>query len=309
MPRQTLPGQLSAIIADYLASLAAEAGLARNSIVAYKQDLLKSAKFLAEKGCLDWKNLTTELIVDLLADSRKKGHSPSSQVRLISTLRGFLKWMRAEHGISGRDPLRTIGKIQLWKKLPQVLTPENAMAILGAPDPDTWIGIRDRALLALLYGGGLRVSEAIDLAIGDINLNISSADRPGIMRVSGKGNKERLVPLGGVAAQRVEAWIEMRAKKFIQPPTQLLLSKSGRPLDRHFAYRAVKKYASQVAITQNMHPHILRHSCATHLLLGGGDLRSVQEFLGHADLRTTEHYTHVEVEELQSMHKMHHPRA
>jgi site-specific recombinase XerD len=117
------------------------------------------------------------------------------------------------------------------------------------------------------------------------------------------------VPLGGIAAQRVSAWIAVRDKKYLAPESNLLLSKNARALDRHFAYRAVKKYAIQIGLEQNMHPHILRHSCATHLLLGGGDLRSVQEFLGHADLRTTEHYTHVAVEELQSLHKMHHPRS
>jgi integrase/recombinase XerD len=309
MPRQTLPASLSEIIADYLAGLAAEAGLARNSIAAYKRDLTRCGLFLAEKGCSDWKGITTELIVDLIAASRLDGLAPASQVRLISTLRGFLKWHRAEHGFSGRDPLRTIGKIHLWKKLPQVLSPEEAMSLLNAPQADNWIGLRDRALLALLYGGGLRVSEAIDLKVGDINLNLASDNRPGIMRVSGKGSKERLVPLGGIAAQRVNEWIEERGKKFVAPENNLLLSKNARALDRHFAYRAVKKYATQIDLVQDIHPHILRHSCATHLLLGGGDLRSVQEFLGHADLRTTEHYTHVEVGELQSLHKMHHPRA
>ncbi|MFT7517502.1 MAG: integrase/recombinase XerD [Myxococcota bacterium] len=309
MPRQTLPAQLSAIIAEYLASLAAEAGLARNSIIAYKQDLLKCGHFFAEKGCLELKNISAELIVDLLADSRQQGLAPASQIRIISTLRGLLRWYRAEHGFSGRDPLRTIGKINLWKKLPQVLSPEESMALLRSPGTDTWIGVRDRALLALLYGGGLRVSEAIDLKIGDLSLNLESDNRPGIMRVCGKGNKERLVPLGGIAGQRVTEWIEVRNKKFMHPQPTLLLSKSGRPLDRHFAYRAVKKYAALTGLKQNMHPHILRHSCATHLLLGGGDLRSVQEFLGHADLRTTEHYTHVEVEDLKIMHQLHHPRA
>ena len=309
MPRQTLPASLSEIIADYLAGLAAEVGLARNSIAAYKRDLSRCGLFLAEKGCSDWKDITTELIVDLIAANRLDGLAAASQVRLISTLRGFLKWHRAEHGFSGRDPLRTIGKIHLWKKLPQVLNPEEAMSLLNAPQTEHWIGLRDRALLALLYGGGLRVSEAIDLKVGDINLNLTSDDRPGIMRVSGKGRKERLVPIGGIAAQRVHEWIEERAKKFVTPEPNLLLSKSARALDRHFAYRAVKKYATQVDLTQDIHPHILRHSCATHLLLGGGDLRSVQEFLGHADLRTTEHYTHVEVGELQSLHRMHHPRA
>ncbi len=296
-------------MADYLAGLAAEAGLAHTSIQAYKRDLMRCGRFLAEKGCSDWKNITTDLIVELLTDSRLNGLAPASQVRLISTLRGFLKWQRAEHGFSGRDPLRTIGKIHLWKRLPQVLSPDEAMALLTAPDADSWIGARDRALLALLYGGGLRVSEAINLKVGDINLNLATDGRPGIMRVCGKGSKERLVPLGGIAAQRVSAWIAVRDKKYLAPESNLLLSKNARALDRHFAYRAVKKYAIQIGLEQNMHPHILRHSCATHLLLGGGDLRSVQEFLGHADLRTTEHYTHVAVEELQSLHKMHHPRS
>ncbi len=297
------------IIADYLASLAAESGLARNTIAAYKRDLTKSCLFFASKGGLSPEKFSTEMIVDFLADSRTQGLAPASQVRLISTLRGFLNWYRAENGISSRDPLRTIGKIHLWKRLPMVLNPEDSMALLDAPSTTTWIGLRDRALLALLYGGGLRVSEAVILQLGDINLNLGNDNRPGIMRVCGKGNKERLVPLGGIAAVRVAEWIKARRIRFMHPASELLLSKTGRPLDRHFVYRTVKKYAAAINLERDIHPHILRHSCATHLLLGGGDLRSVQEFLGHADLRTTEHYTHVEVEELQSLHKMHHPRA
>ncbi|MDP6964089.1 MAG: tyrosine-type recombinase/integrase [Planctomycetota bacterium] len=309
MPRQTLESQLSALIADYLASQAAEAGLARSTITAYRQDLARCATFLASSGVGDWSEIGPNTVVDLLASCSKDQLAPASQVRLLSSLRGFLKWHRAEFSVIGRDPLRTIGKIHLWKNLPQILSPDDSMALLDAPNPDSWLGVRDRALLSLLYGGGLRVSEAINLKKGDVNLTLATADRPGVMRVTGKGNKERLVPLGGIAAQRVEEWMELRSNKFISPQPNLLLSKSGRSLDRHYAYRSVRKYALKANISQDVHPHILRHSCATHLLLGGGDLRSVQEFLGHADLRTTEHYTHVEVDELQNMHKLHHPRA
>jgi integrase/recombinase XerD len=301
---------MQARINEYVGSLAAEAGLAPLTIEAYRHDLGRAAAFLSTRNILCWEDLSPDDIADFLAVSRTDGLAPASQVRLLSSLRGLFRWLRAEEGLEGRDPTRTAGKVHLWNRLPDVLTPEDARALLDAPSPKTWIGQRDRALMALLYGGGLRVSEAVSLKLDGLSLRAFIGDEaPGILHVLGKGNKERLVPFGGIARSRLEHWLEEGRTTRAKGRRHVLLSKSGKSLDRHRAFRIVRQHALKVGLDGRTHPHILRHSCATHLLLGGGDLRSVQEFLGHADLRTTELYTHLEVDQLQSYHKLHHPRG
>ncbi|MCP4093181.1 MAG: tyrosine-type recombinase/integrase [Planctomycetes bacterium] len=301
---------MQARLNEYVGSLAAEAGLAPLTIEAYRRDLSRAAAFLGERKVLRWQDLSADDIADLLAVSRTDGLAPASQVRLLSSLRGLFRWLRAEEGLEGRDPTRVTGKIHLWNRLPEVLSPEDARLLLDAPSPDTWIGQRDRALLALLYGGGLRVSEAVGLKLDGLSLRAFVGDEaPGVLHVLGKGNKERLVPFGGIARLRLEHWLEEGRATRPKLGRHVLLSKSGKALDRHRAFRIVRQHALKIGLDAYTHPHILRHSCATHLLIGGGDLRSVQEFLGHADLRTTERYTHLEVEQLQSYHKLHHPRG
>ncbi|MHC4380424.1 MAG: tyrosine-type recombinase/integrase [Planctomycetota bacterium] len=297
-------------IAEYLGSLAAESGLAAHTLAAYRRDLDRAATFLTSRKLLDWKDLEPPQLAELMAFARQEGLAPTSQQRLLSSLRGFFRWLRAEEGLEGKDPTRLSGKIHLWQRLPEILTPEEARRLLDAPDPDTWIGLRDRALLALLYGGGLRVSEAMGIGMGDLHLHPQGDQGlPGMIQVRGKGDKERLVPFGGLARERLDDWLRDGRSTLPGNDPQVLLSKNGRPLDRHRAFRIVRQFALVSGLQPDHHPHILRHSCATHLLMGGGDLRSVQEFLGHADLRTTERYTHLEVDELQAFHRLHHPRG
>ena len=304
------PSPMDDRVAEYLGSLAAEAGLAVHTMAAYRRDLRRASSFFETRKLLDWKKLEPNHLAELMASARADGLAPASQVRLLSSLRGFFRWLRAEEGLEGRDPTRVSGKIHLWQRLPEILTPEEARTLLDQPSANTWIGQRDRALLALLYGGGLRVSEAIGVCLGDLHLSMAKDDgTPGMLQVRGKGNKERLVPYGGVARERLDVWLEDGRKTREGDSNNVLLSKSGKPLDRHRAFRIVRDHAVACGLSAHMHPHILRHSCATHLLIGGGDLRSVQEFLGHADLRTTERYTHLEVEQLQAYHKLHHPRG
>lgn len=307
---QTLPSSWRLPLRSYLAALLAEAGLAAHSREAYRRDLERAARFFQSHQRDSWKTVQAEDLTALLAATRQEGLAPTSQIRLLSSLRGIFRWLRAEGELPGPDPTRFATKVHLWKRLPDVLSPADALRLLDAPPTDTWIGLRDRALLALLYGGGLRVSESITLRLSDLRLRSPGAgDEPGLLQVLGKGDKERLVPIGGQARVRVEQWLlEGRPGRMPQGET-VLLSKSGRALDRHRAFRVVRQHAEAAGIDRELHPHTLRHSCATHLLLGGGDLRSVQEFLGHADLRTTERYTHVEVEQLQALHRLHHPRG
>ncbi len=279
-------------------------------MAAYRRDLARAGALLAAAGLRRWEDLTPDRLARMLAELRAAGQAPASVQRLLSTLRGLFRWMRGEGLLSGRDPTRGGARLRLWDRLPDVLSPEDALALANAPAGDDWKALRDRALLALLYGGGLRVSEACGLRLGDLSLRAHAGDQAaGVMRVVGKGAKERLVPCGGVARARIEDWLAEGRPRLPPGSDRVLLSRSGAPLDRHRAFRIVQDAARRVGLRQPVHPHTLRHSCATHLLLGGGDLRAVQEFLGHADLRTTERYTHVEAEALQALHKLHHPRG
>jgi len=307
---QTLPPAWQEPLRSYLASLLAESGLAAHTREAYRRDLQRAAHGFHAAGRRNWQEVAPEDLTSLLARTRQEGLAPTSQIRLLSSLRGLYRWLRAEGKLPEADPTRFAGKVHLWQRLPDVLSPEDSLALLEAPSTDSWIGLRDRALLALLYGGGLRVSEGVGLRLEDLRLRPPGAkEEAGLLQVLGKGDKERLVPFGGQARERVEQWLaEGRPSR--QPVVQtVILSRSGRALDRHRAFRIVRQHALAVGLSPDLHPHTLRHSCATHLLLGGGDLRSVQEFLGHADLRTTERYTHVEVEQLQALHRLHHPRG
>ena len=292
----------------YLATLATEAGLSPHTCAAYRRDLEEAAGWFAGRGIGRWDQLEPEIVADWFAETGARGLASSSRTRALSSLRGLFRHLRAEGLFEGRDPTRIGSLPRLWQRLPEILTPDQALALMEVPPAEGWKGQRDRALLALLYGGGLRVSEAVGLRLEDLSLRLGETTSPGILRVRGKGDKERLVPYGGGARERLEAWLEGCRSDVARGSQRVLVSRSGKPLDRHRAWRLVRDWATQAGLPA-LHPHVLRHSCATHLLLGGGDLRSVQEFLGHADLRTTERYTHVEVEELQALHRVHHPRG
>ncbi len=311
---QPVPAAFAPEIRAWIASVAGEAGRSPHTAAAYRRDLEKAARLLHAAGRAAWQEVTAEDLAGVLAAARRQGAAPASQARLLASLRGFYRFLQAEGRGPEQDPTRFAGRVRLWRRLPEVLSPEEARALLDAPPAEDWKGQRDRALLALLYGGGLRVSEACGLHLGDLSLRAGARpEEPGLIRILGKGGRERLVPFGGLARERVETWLRegrpTRTARTAERPPWVLLSRSGRALDRHRAWSLVREHARRAGIRRPLHPHILRHSCATHLLAGGGDLRSVQEFLGHADLRTTERYTHVEVDELRALHRLHHPRA
>ncbi len=292
-----------------MAALAAEAGLAANTLEAYRRDLEAAGTYFTRIGIAQWADVSADDMAQLLADRRAEGLAPTSLVRLIASLRGLYRFLRSENRLPGRDPTLFEGKVHLWKRLPDVLSPEDCLALLDAPPESGWKGLRDRALLALLYGGGLRVSELCSLKLGDLSLELAADGSPAILRVVGKGDKERLVPFGGVGVERLQTWLDEGRPQLNAQGSWVLLSKSGKQLGRARIFQLIREYALVAGIRAGIHPHTLRHSCATHLLSGGGDLRSVQEFLGHSDLRTTERYTHVEVDQLQAFHKLHHPRG
>jgi integrase/recombinase XerD len=306
---QDVNSQLQADVEDFLASLSAETGLSPNTVAAYGRDLAKVLQGLSVLGVDAWSDIGASEISELMALSRSEGAAPATQMRALSAIRSFFHFLRTEKKLEGQDPTRFRGKIRPWRQLPSVLSVQDSLKLMDTPNPDSWKGLRDRAMLALLYGGGLRVTESCDIKLEDLSLQVAQNSEPGLLRVFGKGGKERLVPFGGQARLRLEEWLEDGRPKLQAKGHWVLLSRSGKALDRHRIFRLVSEYSKLAGIKHPVHPHSLRHSCATHLLAGGGDLRSVQEFLGHADLRTTERYTHVEVDELQALHRLHHPRG
>lgn len=294
----------------YLATLASEAALSPNTIAAYRRDLTKAACFFADRGHADWSKLMPEDVADLLADARRSGHAPASIARQLAALRAFLRHLLGENRLKS-DPSRNTPPPRQWNRVPEVLPVESVRALLKAPPADSWRGVRDRALLGFLYGAGARVSEACALKLDDLSLQMGGKG-PGLVRLTGKGQKERWVPLGGRTRKLVETYLDEQRPSLVRnrPREQVVfVSRSGRPLDRVRVFRIVREWASAAGLSADIHPHILRHSYATHMLVGGADLRSLQELLGHADLATTEIYTRVDTRRTRAAHEKFHPRG
>jgi integrase/recombinase XerD len=298
-----------AMVLDFLAHLEFERGLSRNTLAAYRTDLLQFGRFLAERG-RDATTADAGDLSDFLADLAKgdgNGRAPCSTAtvhRKAACLRSFYRHLRREETIED-DPAARLETPRRGRKLPQVLSYAEVQRLLAQPRGDDPTAIRDRALLELMYASGLRASETISLAISDVDLD------HGIVRARGKGSKERLVPVGGKAIAAVRVYLRSGRPRLLQSGDEgnLFLNFRGRPLTRQGLYKIVLRHAETAGLGDRMSPHTLRHSFATHLLSGGCDLRSVQEMLGHADLSTTQLYTHLSGEELKEAYFKAHPRA
>jgi len=295
---------LDAEVDAFLIHAAAEKGLAANSVEAYAEDLKDIAGYLEKEGLADWRQLDGLHAVAYLAHAAKNGLAPSSRARRLSALRGLVGFLRQE-GKLAVDPLSGITGPKASGGLPWFLSQEEAGRLLEAPPADTDLGRRDRAILELLYAAGLRASELCGLEAGEVQ------EQVGCLVVKGKGGKERLVPL----ARRT---LEVLADYQGGPRTRLLRGESreevfvnfrGGPLSRMGLWKIVKRHAAAAGLPGRITPHTLRHTFATHLLEGGADLRSVQLMLGHADISTTEIYTHVEARRLIEVHRRCHPRG
>lgn len=291
------------MIDSFLDSAWAERGLSGNTLAGYRRDLLKLARALRKKG----KKLPEAGradILEFLAQEVRAGRSPRSVSRYLSGYRQYFRWLVRERAL-GEDPTALIESPKLGRSLPGALTEDQVEALLQAPDTDTPLGIRDRAMLELMYASGLRVSELTGLEISSLNMN------QGVVRVVGKGRRERLVPLGEQALEWLGAYLS-RARpelmKGAQTPHVFVTSRKA-GLTRQAFWHLVRRHAARAGITRRISPHALRHSFATHLLNHGADLRVVQLLLGHSDLSTTQIYTHVAREGLKRMHEKHHPRG
>ena len=285
-------------------ALALEEGASPRTIEAYRRDVIRCAAFMREQGVTNARDITPGVLREFVYHLKDLGLAGSSIRRNISALRTWFRVMLAE-GLVHTDPTERLDSPQRWRTLPEVLSVDEVTRLLAAPQLDERLAFRDRAMLELAYGAGLRVSEWIGLAVKDVLLE------DGLVRVFGKGSKERLVPIGRSAIGAVAVYTrELRpVLEKGQGKGVLFLNGQGKPLTRMGAWKILRKYVEQAGIEKAVSPHTLRHSFATHLLEGGADLRAVQEMLGHADIATTQIYTHVDREYLRSVHKQFHPRS
>lgn len=286
---------------DYLAL---ESGSSPHTVAGYGRDVLRMATYARQRGARAPGSVSPDTVRDFIYHLKDLGLAPTSIRRQISSLRTYYRFLIAE-GHATRDPSERFDLPKTWRRLPEVLSRREVDALLDAPEIDSPLAWRDRALLEVLYGAGVRVSELVGLVPGDVWHD------EGLVRVLGKGAKERLVPIGRRALGAVAIYVrEIRPRLDRgQSGGKLFLNARGRPLSRVGAWGIVKRCAERADITKRVTPHTLRHTFATHLLEGGADLRAVQEMLGHADLSTTQLYTHVDREYLRSVHRTYHPRG
>ena len=290
-------------LSKYLSHLSIERGLSNNSLSSYEKDLNRYLKFLQTRKVDSLESVKPEHISQLLWQLREKNLKANSISRNLSAIRGFHKFLVKEE-FSSVDPTVVLESPKIGRKLPVVLTYPEVSKILEQADVSTFLGLRDRAILEMMYACGLRISEAIGLSVNDLFL------KDGFIRVFGKGSKERVVPIGSEAVHWLRRYlIKARphlAKQFSQ--NILFLNNRGRKLSRMGVWKILQFYVQKVGIKKKVYPHTLRHCFATHLLEGGADLKAVQEMLGHADISTTEIYTHLDTSYLKQVHKEAHPR-
>lgn len=290
-----------ALIERFCDALWLEHGLAQNTLEAYRRDLSGLALWLAP---LALEQAGREQVMGYLAERQAAGIKARSSARLLSALRRFYRWLLREQ-IIARDPTLHINMPKLPKALPATLGEAQVGALLDAPDVGDDIGLRDRAMLEVLYATGLRVSELVGLELTRVNI------RQGVVRVTGKGSKERLVPLGEEALIWIERYLR-QSRPLLQGERndpRLFLTRRGAGMTRQAFWYRIKHYAVVAGISGHLSPHTLRHAFATHLVDHGADLRVVQMLLGHSDLSTTQIYTHVARERLKELHAAHHPRG
>ncbi len=286
---------------DYLSL---EQGASPRTHEAYGRDLARFATYAATKGAAQPTDVGARLLRDYVYHLKDLGLAPASIRRNVSAVRTYFRFLLGEGHIV-RDPSERLESPRRWRSLPEVLSVTEVELLLAAPTLDEPLAFRDRALLELAYGAGLRVSEWIALGVRDVIL------QDGLVRVFGKGSKERLVPIGRSAIGAVAVYLRELRPRLERGAGRgiLLLNARGTPLTRMGAWKILRKHVTKAGIAKRVSPHTLRHSFATHLLEGGADLRAVQEMLGHADISTTQIYTHVDREYLRSVHRQSHPRG
>ncbi len=304
--------RLDAALDFYLQHLRVERALSQNTVLAYGRDLGKLLEFASEQSVAEVEQVDLGVISGWIREMSKAGLGPRSTARHLSSARGLCKFLMRE-GVLRADPTELAARPRFGRKLPRALGESEMLTLIEAPSPDSLRGLRDRAMLSMMYAAGLRVSELVSLTLGDV-------DRArGIVSALGKGKKRRLVPLGEVALDHLSAYLEARESetkakaarggKGAKVSQLLFPSPRGGKLTRQAFWKIVGRTALGAGLRGHVHPHQLRHSFATHLLSGGADLRSVQTLLGHSNIATTEIYTHVSQDRVRQAYRKAHPRA
>ncbi len=315
-PTPPLPKELESLRSKFLSFIRVECGLSLNTIQAYDRDLRDLFTELASLNIASAEAIGPRDLANHLANLKTQRTMESSSItRHLATIKVFGRWLTAR-GFVKENPAEVLERPHRWKNLPGVMSVAQLKALLAAPKPDPTdtrlkspsppLWLRDRAMLELMYASGLRASEVGAVSLSDLHETL------GVVRLTGKGQKQRLVPFGKPAMAALKSYLTDCRPLLTKPDGRdkgrLLLSRSGRPLERVAVWQIVKRHATTAGL-RNIHPHVLRHSFATHLLAGGADLRVVQELLGHSDIATTQIYTHVDRTYLKAVHKKHHPRA
>lgn len=287
----------------FLDYISVERGLSVNTISSYRRDLGFYCQFLESKGTSALSRVTRDDITNFMFSQKDKGIAANSIARRLAAIRMFHRFLCREN-ITPLDPSSLIESPKLWKKVPDTLSCQEVESLLSAPRGSGEQEVRDRAILEVMYATGMRVSEVVNLKRDNVNLEV------GFLRCVGKGNKERVIPLGKKAIAGVTRYLAESRGRLLgkRQSDYLFVSRMGENISRQSFWKMIKKYALQAGIKKNIKPHALRHSFATHLIERGADLRSVQEMLGHSDISTTQIYTHINKDRLKTVHKNFHPR-
>ena len=291
------------LIDEFLSYLSVERGLSNNTLSSYKRDLSNFFGYIKKRRIVSIGKVTRQMITSFMLSEKDRGLSANSISREVACLKSFFKFLVRENKI--KDNITSvIESPKLWKKLPSALDLSEVEKLLKAPNIREPMGVRDKAMLELIYATGMRVSELINLKMDDLNMGV------GFIKCLGKGQKERVVPFGSKAREWLVRYLDKARASFLKKKVSnfLFLTRLSRPMSRQMFWKIIKKYAVEARIKKDIMPHSLRHSFATHILERGADLRVVQELLGHSDISTTQIYTHINKERLKSIHHKFHPR-
>lgn len=296
---------MNSFLKEYLATLKIEKNLSENTINSYKTDLTSFLNFISQSGIDDLAEIKTNNIASFFKLLKEAGLNETSAARYFSSLKGFFQYLYKNDYIKS-NPIERIQPPKISRRLPEVLNVREINSILEQPDVKDTIGLRDKAILEVFYACGTRISELINIKVNDLFLSEE------VIRVFGKGSKERLIPIGSSAIKWIEEYLQksrpILAKNY-KSENYLFLNQRGTKFSRMGIWKIVNHYAKRAGIEKNVHPHTFRHSFATHLIEGGADLRAVQEMLGHSDISTTQIYTHIDRDYIKLVHKKYHPRG
>ncbi len=292
------------LIEGFISYLAVERGLADNTLIAYRRDLVKYVSFLQSLGISSADQISRQNVSEYIHHQKKQGLQVTSICRSLAAVKMFHRFLVREN-FCHEDPTALVDTPKIWQRVPDVLSQPEILAMIKVSQGDAWQQVRDHAMIEMFYASGMRVSELVNLKVEHVNLDV------GYIRCIGKGSKERLVPIGRQAREAVMRYLnEVRPRlKGEGGSPHLFLSRLGKRLSRQSIWKIVKHCALKAGVTKTIKPHTLRHSFATHMLEHGADLRAVQEMLGHADIATTQIYTHVDRDRLRTVHKKFHPRG